>query len=325
MRADPGTARLPARRRLFIGLAIIVLVLAFLVLPHVLKPYYLGLATKMLILALFAMSLDLLMGYGGLPSLGHAAYFGVASYAVALLLLKAGVSDATAFVASLLVAVATGAVLGALSLRARGSYFLMITFALAQVLWAVAFGWRSMTNGDDGMPNVPRPKFFWSLDTTPGFYHFVLVAFFVATLLLVAIVRSPFGKALKGIRKSESRMEALGYNVWLHQFVAFVLAAAFAGLAGTLYAYYNRFVGPEYLYVVQSAEGLIMVILGGAGTLIGPAIAAALIVYLEDFVSSVTEHWVLVLGVIYVLTTLFAPRGLMGLWVAWRQRRDEAS
>jgi branched-chain amino acid transport system permease protein len=323
-----GTARLPTGRRLggrlLVGLAIIALVLAFLALPHALKPYYLGLATKMLIFALFAMSLDLLMGYGGLPSLGHAAYFGVASYAVALLLLKAGVPGAMAFVASLLVAVATGAVLGALSLRARGSYFLMITFALAQVLWAVAFGWRTMTNGDDGMPNVPRPHFLWSLDTTAGFYYFVLAAFFVATLLLVAIVRSPFGKALKGIRESESRMEALGYNVWLHHYVAFVLSATFAGLAGTLYAYFNRFVGPEYLYVIQSAEGLIMVILGGAGTLVGPAIGAALIVYLEDFVSSMTEHWVLVLGVIYVLTTLFAPHGLVGLWVAWRQRRAES-
>ncbi len=310
-------------KRLGIAAGLVVLVAIALALPHALKPYYLGLSTKMLIFALFAMSLDLLMGYGGLPSLGHAAYFGVASYAVALLLLKGGTTSAVAFPAAIGVALATGAVFGALGLRARGSYFLMITFALAQVLWAVAFGWRSMTNGDDGMPNVPRPHFAWGLDTIPGFYYFVLAIFAVATLLMILIVKSPFGKALKGIRESESRMQALGYNVWLYQWLAFTLAAGFAGLAGALYAYFNRFVGPEYLHVIQSAEALIMVILGGAGTLVGPAIGAALIVYLEDFVSSLTERWVLVLGIIYVLVTLFAPRGLIGLWIDWRRRRTD--
>ena len=158
---------------------------------------------------------------------------------------------------------------------------------------------------------------------TNSFYYFVLALAALATLALVAIVRSPFGRALRGIRESESRMQALGYDVWRHQFAAFVLAAGFAGLAGALYAYFNRFVGPEYLFVIQSAEALIMVILGGAGTLVGPALGAGIIVFLEDFVSSMTEHWVLVLGVIYVLVTLFAPRGLIGLINDYRQRRAE--
>ncbi len=305
-------------------LAAFVLVLAlFLALPHVLRPYYVGLTTRMLIFALFAMSLDLLLGYTGLASLGHAAYFGVAAYTVALLILRAGVGSAIAFPAALAASTITGALFAPLVLRARGSYFLMITFALAQVVWSVAFGWRSLTNGDDGMPGVPRPNFGWSLEGTDAFYYFVLALVALAALLLVVIVMSPFGRALRGIRESESRMQALGYNVWRYQFVAFVLAASFAGLAGALYAYFNRFVGPEYLYVIQSAEALIMVILGGAGTLLGPAIGAALIVYLEDYVSSMTEHWVLVLGVIYVLVTLFAPRGLIGLIVDFRQRRAE--
>jgi branched-chain amino acid transport system permease protein len=291
------------------------------VLPDVLRPYYVELSTRMLIFALFAMSLDLLLGYAGLASLGHAAYFGVAAYAIALLVLHWGVGSAVAFPAGLVAAIALGVLFAPLALRARGSYFLMITFALAQVVWSVAFGWRSLTNGDDGMPGVPRPDFGWSLESTASFYYFVLAVVGVATLLLVAIVKSPFGRALRGIRDSESRMQALGYDVWRHQYAAFVLAAAFAGVAGALYAYFNRFVGPEYLFVVQSAEALIMVILGGAGTLVGPAIGAALIVFLEDFVSSMTEHWVLVLGVIYVLVTLFAPRGLIGLVVDYRQRR----
>ncbi len=308
-----------ARYRTLAG-AVVVLAL-LIVLPAVLRPYYLGLTSKMLIFALFAMSLDLLLGYAGLASLGHATYFGVAAYTVALLVLRGGIDAGLAFPAALGAATVTGALFGPLALRARGSYFLMITFALAQVVWSVAFGWRSLTNGDDGMPGVPRPSFGWSLDSTTAFYYFSVAVVGVAAVLLVAIVKSPFGRALRGIRESESRMQALGYDVWRYQYVAFVLAAAFAGIAGALYAYYNRFVGPEYLYVVQSAEALIMVILGGAGTLIGPAIGAALIVFLEDFVSSITEHWVLVLGIIYVLVTLLAPRGLIGLVVDFQERR----
>jgi len=302
------------------GVVVLALLLA---LPQMLRPYYVGLVTKMLIFALFAMSLDLLLGYTGLASLGHAAFFGVAAYTVALLILRAGVAGWIVFPASLVAATATGALVAVLALRARGSYFLMITFALAQVVWSIAFGWRTLTNGDDGMPGVPRPNFGWSLDSTQSYYYFVLAAVGLAALLLVAIVKSPFGRALRGIRESESRMQALGYDVWRYQFVAFVLAAGFAGLAGALYAYFNRFVGPEYLHVIQSAEALIMVILGGAGTLLGPAIGAALIVFLEDYVSSMTQHWLLVLGIIYVLVTLFAPRGLIGLINDYRQRRAE--
>jgi branched-chain amino acid transport system permease protein len=306
------------------SIAACVLVLALLLaLPQMLRPYYVGLVTKMLIFALFAMSLDLLLGYTGLASLGHAAFFGVGAYTIALLFLRAGIGGWIAFPASLAAATMTGALVAVLALRARGSYFLMITFALAQVVWSVAFGWRSFTNGDDGMPGVARPNFGWSLDGTNAFYFFVLAVVGLATLMLVAIVKSPFGRALRGIRESETRMQALGYDVWRYQFVAFVLAASFAGLAGALYAYFNRFVGPEYLHVIESAEALIMVILGGAGTLVGPAIGAALIVFLEDYVSSMTQHWLLVLGTIYVLVTLFAPRGLVGLIVDYRQRRFE--
>ncbi len=306
------------------SLAVAVVVLAVLLaLPHVLRQYYLGLTTRMLIFALFAMSLDLLLGYAGLASLGHAAYFGIASYTIGLLTLRTGLSAAAAFPLALVASTALGVLFAPLALRARGSYFLMITFALAQVVWSVAFGWRSLTNGDDGMPGVPRPNFGFSLDDTQSFYYFALAVVVVAALLLAGVVRSPFGRALHGIRESESRMQALGYDVWRHQFAAFVLAAAFAGLAGALYAYFNRFVGPEYLFVIQSAEALIMVILGGAGTLIGPALGAAIIVFLEDFVSSMTEHWVMVLGIIYVTVTLFAPRGLVGLYVEYRRRATE--
>jgi branched-chain amino acid transport system permease protein len=289
-------------------------VLVLLLLPHFLSTYYLGLVIQMMIFALFAMSLDLLIGYTGMASLGHAAYFGVAAYSTGLLALKLGWSVWLALPAGLLVAALTATLFGFLALRTRGSYFLMITLALSQVVWGVAFGWRSLTGGDDGLPEVPRPNLGlpWSLTDETPFYYFTLFCIGVGTFLLIRIVSSPFGYALRGIRESETRMLSLGYNVWRYKFAAFVLAATFAGLAGCLYVYYNRFVSPDYLQVVRSAEVLLMVILGGAGTLIGPAMGAALIVLLDNVVSAYTEHWLLVLGVIYIAVALFAPKGVVG-------------
>lgn len=307
----------PAKRMsVWWGLAAIILagVLALLALPYVLSTYYLGLVIQMMIFALFAMSLDLLIGYTGMASLGHAAYFGVAAYTTGLVALRLGWNVWFALPAGLLLAAATATLFGLLALRTRGSYFLMITLALSQVVWGIAFGWRTLTGGDDGLPDVPRPNLHlpWSLADSTPFYYFVLVFAAIGMLLLVRIVASPFGHALRGIRESETRMLALGYDVWRYKLVAFVLAATFAGLAGCLYVYYNRFVSPDYVHVARSAEVLLMVILGGAGTLVGPAIGAALIVLLQNVVSGYTERWLIVLGVVYVLVALLAPRGLAG-------------
>lgn len=301
-----------SRLRLAVITAVVIILL---LLPHFISSYYLGLATKMMIFALFAMSLDLLVGYTGLPSLGHAASFGVSAYTIGLLALRVNENVWLTLPAGLFAAGITSAFFGILALRAYGGYFLMITLALAMVTWGIAFGWRSMTGGDDGLPNIPRPEIGlpWSTSDTTPFYYFALLFTGVAALLLTAIVRSPFGYALRGIRESESRMLALGYNAWRYKYLAFVLAGLFAGLAGCLYAYYNRFVGPDYLHVVRSAEVLLMVILGGAGTLVGPAVGAGVIVLLENLISAYTERWLLVLGVIYVLVALFAPRGVAGL------------
>jgi branched-chain amino acid transport system permease protein len=309
--------------------AAVVGILIMLALPYLLSSYHLGLAVQMMIFALFAMSLDLLIGYGGMPSLGHAAYFGIAAYATGLLALRLSLSVWFAIPAGLVLAALTAALFGLLALRTRGSYFLMITLALAQVAWGIAFGWRSLTGGDDGLPDVPRPDLGfhlglpWSLADDTPFYYFVLFFVAIGTFLLIRIVTSPFGYALRGIRESETRMLALGYNVWRYKFVAFVLAATFAGLAGCLYVYYNRFVSPDYLHVARSAEVLLMVILGGSGTLIGPAIGAALIVFLENVISAYTERWLLLLGLIYVAVALFAPTGLIGLLREFVLRRVE--
>jgi branched-chain amino acid transport system permease protein len=299
------------KNRLPIGIG----ALALLLLPLVLSSYQLGLLTKMLIFAIFAMSLNLTLGYAGLPSLGHAAYFGVGAYAVGLLALRVTTNFWVDFGAGLAAAALTAALFGLLALRARGSYLLMITLALAQVLWGIAFGWRALTGGDDGLPGVPRPAagLPWSFADGGRFYYLVLAVFGLTVAALALIVRSPFGRALVGIRESERRMEVLGYHTWLHKYVAFVLAGLFAGVAGSLFVYYNGFVSPAYLSIVLSATALIMVILGGAGTLLGPVVGSAAIVFLENVVSAHTERWLLVLGVIYVLVTLFAPSGLMGL------------
>jgi branched-chain amino acid transport system permease protein len=191
----------------------------------------------------------------------------------------------------------------------------MITLALAQVLWGLAFGWRWLTGGDDGLPGVPRPAagLPWSLADGLRFYYLVLGCFVASVVVLGVVTRSPFGRALVGIRESARRMEVLGYHTWAYKYAAFVLAGVFAGLAGNLFVYYNGFVSPAYLSIVLSATALIMVILGGAGTLLGPVVGSAAIVFLENVVSAHTERWLLVLGVIYVLVTLFAPSGLMGL------------
>jgi branched-chain amino acid transport system permease protein len=199
----------------------------------------------------------------------------------------------------------------------------MITLALAQVLWGISFGWRSFTGGDDGLPGVPRPGagLPWSLGDGVRFYYFVLIVFALALAGMWWIIRSPFGRALVGIRENERRMEVLGYNTWAHKYVAFVLAGTLAGAAGVLFVFYNGFVSPADLSVVVSATGLIMVILGGAGTLLGPTVGSGVIVFLENAISARTQRWLLVLGLIYVGVSLFAPAGILGLLRARPRRR----
>ncbi|MBV9121432.1 MAG: branched-chain amino acid ABC transporter permease [Chloroflexi bacterium] len=282
-----------------------------LVLARVLSSYYLVLATRILIFAIFAMSLDLVTGYLGLSSLGHATFFGVAGYATGLLALKVtqnlAVDLGLAVVASFVVAL----VFAALALRARLVYFLMLTLALSQVVWGIAFEWRSLTGGDDGLPGIPRPT-VGSFHLTDGvsFFLFSGGLFVISAAILLLVVRSPFGLTLQGIRESRSRMSALGYNVWLHQYLAMLISAVFAGVAGSLLAYQNGIVSPTQLGVVTSAEALLMVILGGAGTMFGPFVGSIVVVLLEYLVSQHTERWETALGIIYILVVLGAPKGI---------------
>ncbi len=284
-----------------------------LVLPPFLSAYPLTLLTQGLIYAIFAMSLDLLLGYTGLPSLGHAAYFGVAAYVVAIMTTQHQAGFWTCLVLALLAAILVSAVFGLVAIRAVGVYFLMITLALGMVVWGLAFRWVSLTQGDNGISGVPRPSLGpWSFAHQTAFYYLTLATFLLAFGLLLLIVRSPFGMSLRGIRESEGRMRSLGYNIWLHKYLAFILAATFAGLAGFLWAFYNGFVSPVEVQLITSVETLLMVALGGPGTLVGPALGAGIIVFLKNFVSVYTKRWLLILGGVYIGIILFAPRGLLG-------------
>jgi branched-chain amino acid transport system permease protein len=304
------------RRGFVLGIGLVFGLIVLAVVGRLSPTYYTGLMTEALILGIFAVSLNLLLGHTGLPSLGHSVYFGAAGYTTAILSLRLAQSSWVSASAGIVVSVSVAAIYGLLALRASGVYFMMLTLALAQVLWGIAFGWRSMTGGDDGLPGIARPDlgalFPWSLESPANFFTAVLIIFVIVMVALSLVVRSPFGYALRGIRESEARMDCLGYHVWLHKYVAVLIAGGVAGIAGILFVYYHGFVSPAELSLVLSAEGLLMVILGGAGTLFGPVLGAIVVVFLRNLVSGYTERWLSVLGLVYLLVVLCAPNGILG-------------
>ncbi|MBI1845834.1 MAG: branched-chain amino acid ABC transporter permease [Candidatus Rokubacteria bacterium] len=307
-----------------LGLAL--LLLALLVTPPFLPPYLLTLLTQTLIYAILAMSLDLTLGYTGLASLGHAAYLGLGAYSVGILATRWGAGFWMALLVGIALATAVAAVFGLVALRATGVYFLMITLALGMVVWGLANRWVSLTRGDNGISPVPRPVLGlpWSFGRALPFYYLALVGFVLALVVLRVIVRSPFGATLIGIRESESRMRTLGYHVWLHKYLAFVISGAVGGFAGVLWAYYNGFVTPSDLDLSVSIEVLLMVALGGRGTLLGPALGAGVIVLLKNLVSVYTQRWLLILGLVYVGTIRYAPEGIAGALMQWRRWMQRA-
>ncbi len=301
------------------------LLLPFLVAPWLVvaslgSTYVVELLVQAMIWGILALSLNLLLGYTGLPSLGHAAYMGIGAYAVAICITHFQLSPFTACVVALLVTTAVGAVFGLLALRTRGVYFLMITLALAMLVWGLAYRWVDLTAGDNGISGVVRPVIGrWSLQSITSYYYFVLIVFWLSVFLMFRLVRSPFGLTLVGIRESESRMRTLGYDVWLHKYICFVIASFFGGVAGVLMIFYNGYISPTTLEVLPNVEVLLMVALGGAGTVLGPFIGALIIVMLNNFISVYTERWLMILGVIYIVTILYAPQGLFEL--IWRKSR----
>ena len=275
------------------------------------------LATRALAFAILAMSADILLGYTGLSSMGQAAYFGVGAYLTAVLATKLHFGLGWDFWIVVLLGILIGAALAALfglfAIRATGVYFLMITLALGQCVWGLAYRWNSLTGGDNGINMSGRPNFGLDLSNEVTFFYLVFAFFAVSLLLMYVLVRSPFGRSLAGIRERELRMQILGYNTWLHKYIAFIIAGGFGGLAGVLWAHTNGHVSPETLVLTTSVDALLMVVLGGAGTLIGACFGAAIVFGLREYLSTLVPWWQYVLGAVYVLTILYLPMGLMGI------------
>jgi branched-chain amino acid transport system permease protein len=293
-------------------------ILALAAAAPALSAYQLDLLTQMLIYAIFAMSLDILLGYTGLPSLGHAAYFGLAAYATAIISLRFSASFALAAPAGVAASLIAAALFNLLALRTSRGYYLMITLALSQLLWSLAVSWTELTGGDNGLPGVERPS---AITSAAGFFYLTLLVFVVSTFALSVLVRSPVGYALKGVRENEGRMLALGYDVWKYKYFASLVAALFAAVAGELFLYLNGFVSPSALSVTASAQVLMMVLVGAAGTLFGPILGAVVFVLLQYVVSSYTQRWLFVIGFIYVIIALYAPQGALAFLVERLRRR----
>jgi branched-chain amino acid transport system permease protein len=280
---------------------------------------YVELASEVVVFALAAMALNFLLGYTGVLSFGHAAYFGLGAYGVAMTMKYLVPSTPLAILVGVLVGTGAAAVIGLLIVRLRGVYFAMCTIAFGQVFYFIAFQWRDVTGGDDGLSawhRMPLNFGFAELDilnNNKAFYYMVLAFFALAVSVMAFILRSPFGRTLLAIRENERRARFLGIPVDQHIWVSWVISCCFVSLAGALYALLNDFVDPRALRWDQSGTFVIMAVLGGMRSFWGPLIGAAIFIVLRDYISSHTENWMSFVGLIFVLVVLFFPRGVLGL------------
>jgi branched-chain amino acid transport system permease protein len=293
-----------------------------IILPFFISPYYQNVAMEILIFGIFAMSLNILWGYTGLPSLGHAAYFGVAGYTVGVLMVNYGINNFWIIApAGILLAALLAAILGIPALRMAGGYFLLVTLAMGQLIFSLAQKLRNITAGDTGLggitlPNLHIPGFVMN---TRSFYYLIFIIFIISCFLIYRIVKSPFGEALEGIRENEPRMKALGYNTWLHKYTAFILAGTFAGVAGVLFASYNGIMSPIFTDVSTSTIAMLMVVLGSTSVVFGPVLGSVLVIVIETFaIIYAPERWPLILGAVFVFSVMFLRNGmsvyLLKLW-----------
>jgi branched-chain amino acid transport system permease protein len=317
-------------KRLALAVALLVLATVPLWMPGT---YYVNIASQILLYAIFALGVNVLAGYAGLVSLGHAGLFGIAAYTGAKVL-TSGYGHLASDAAALAVTLVAAAVFAVLALRGTGLGFVMITVALGQIVWGVAYRWISLTNGDNGISITGRPSPFGLVLATPrSFYWATVVVFLLAIGSLAIFVASPFGAVVRGTRDQPRRMTALGYHVWMIRFVAFLFSGLWTAVAGLLYLYYHQFISPQAVALTASAEALLMVISGGTGTLLGPVVGAGLVVVIKNVASAYIERWNFVLGAIFVVIVVFMPDGLVpGIarlsrraMAAWRPRAAVAA
>lgn len=288
------------------------LLAALLVVPPVLPRFYVYILGVIFVASLLAMSLNFVVGHGGLFQFHHAAFYGVGAYTFGLLLARTSLPAWVAFAAAPLASALAGLIIGWFCIRSTRLYFGMLQIALGSLLWAVVFRWYSLTGGGDGIHGIPVPEFISSVRTS---YYFILALLAVCIFLLYLLLNSPFGLTLRAIRDNPERCEAVGINVRRHQLAAIVIATFFAGVAGLLFVVLEQTVFPDLLFWVLSLEIFIMCLLGGWFTFAGPVLGAAIMVSLRTFVGAYTEYWTLILGVILILLIFFLPEGVVGYLV----------
>ncbi|MGB6054563.1 MAG: branched-chain amino acid ABC transporter permease [Burkholderiaceae bacterium] len=304
------------------GILLLVLWLLLLTMPTWMAAIggYTELATRVLVLALAAMAVNFLLGFTGVLSFGHAAYFGLGAYGVGLTLKYLVPSTPVGILVGLAVGTLAGAVIGALIVKLRGIYFAMVTIAFGQVFYFIAFRWSSVTGGDDGLTGwrrLPLDLGVTQIDilgNDKAYYYLVLLLFALATGAMALILRSPFGRTLLAIRENERRARFLGIPIERHIWIAFVISCFFASLAGTMYALLANFTDPRALHWTLSGNFVIMAVLGGMRSFWGPLVGAAIFVVLQDYVSSHTQNWMFFIGIFFMLIVLFFPRGVLGMF-----------
>lgn len=287
----------------------IVIFLVLFILPSFIPRFYTYILALIYVTSLLAMSLNLVVGHGGMFQFHHGVFYGVGAYTVALMLTKTSLPMWTGFIAGPIVAAIIGFIIGWFCVRLTRLYFGMLQISLGSLIWAIVLRWYSFTGGDDGIHGVPIAPFLSSLNSS---YYFILIVLVICLIVMYLILKSPFGNTLQAIRDNPQRCEAIGINVRRHQLIAIVIATFFGGLAGVLFVVLERSVFTDMLFWVLSLEIFIMCLLGGWFTFVGPIFGAAIIVALRTFVSIFTEYWTLILGVILILIIFFLPEGVMG-------------
>jgi branched-chain amino acid transport system permease protein len=326
-----SVARAATQRRWLGGLhpGYLVLLAALIIFPFI-NPsrYALSVATQILIFSIFTMSLDLLLGYAGLPSFGHAGFLGLGGYATAILSVRLGIDNFGLQIGAAIIAASIGAlVLGLLAMRTSGVYFLMLTLAFAQIISVASQKATSVTGGTNGLPGVGAPELFVpGVKITEGvpFYFLTLAMAALSFFILFRLVQSPFGRSLIGIHQNPVRMRAIGYNVARYRLAAFWVGGVFAAISGVMYTLYNRFISPSDVGFVLSGEAVLMVLLGGEGTLIGALLGTTAYLLIQNLLSSITQRWQLLLGFLFVVFVLFARRGIVGIYLRVRARRQRS-
>jgi branched-chain amino acid transport system permease protein len=297
-------------RSKWVGLSIIIF-LVLLILPSFIPRFYTYILALIFVTSLLAMSLNLVVGHGGMFQFHHGVFYGVGAYTIALMLKKTSLPMWAGFFAGPIVAAIIGLIIGWLCVRLTRLYFGMLQISLGSLIWVIVFRWYSFTGGDDGIPGIPMPSLLSSLRNS---YYFILIILAICLILMYMILKSPFGSTLQAIRDNPQRCEAIGINVRRHQLIAIVIATFFAGVAGVLFVALERSVFADLLFWTFSLEIFIMCLLGGWFTFAGPILGAAIIVALRTFVGIFTEYWTLILGIVLTLIIFFLPEGVMGFF-----------